>query len=334
MNSTPGSGAGGAGFPSPVSRCRRAAARSAASARSSPPTRSPAPARCRVPIADQPGPLRLRPAALARPTTPAPATARSASAGACRCRRSRARPTRACRSTATRDESGRLHPLRRRGPGARARRRAGRPGAAPRDARRRRRRPTRSAATGRASRGCSRASSAGRTRPTRPTPSGARSRATTSPPGTAATPRAASPTRPIRRRIFSWLICETRDDKGNAVVYGYKAEDGARRRPDAGARAQPRPRRRSRSANRYLKRIRYGNRAPLLAATGRRPRSWHGARRDATGCFEVVFDYGEHDADDAAPAARAAAHGRAATIRSRPTAPASRSAPTGCASAC
>ena len=28
------------------------------------------------------------------------------------------------------------------------------------------------------------------------------------------------------RRIFSWLICETRDDKGNAVLYNYKPEDG------------------------------------------------------------------------------------------------------------
>ncbi len=27
-------------------------------------------------------------------------------------------------------------------------------------------------------------------------------------------------------RIFSWLICETRDDKGNGVLYRYKAEDG------------------------------------------------------------------------------------------------------------
>ena len=27
-------------------------------------------------------------------------------------------------------------------------------------------------------------------------------------------------------RIFSWLICETRDDKGNGVVYEYKREDG------------------------------------------------------------------------------------------------------------
>jgi hypothetical protein len=27
------------------------------------------------------------------------------------------------------------------------------------------------------------------------------------------------------RRIFSWRICETRDDKGNAVSYGYRPED-------------------------------------------------------------------------------------------------------------
>ena len=39
-------------------------------------------------------------------------------------------------------------------------------------------------------------------------------------------------------RIFSWLICETRDDKGNAVVYEYKAEDGDGRRSDPGPRTQ------------------------------------------------------------------------------------------------
>jgi hypothetical protein len=27
-------------------------------------------------------------------------------------------------------------------------------------------------------------------------------------------------------RVFSWLVCETRDDKGNAIRYRYKAEDG------------------------------------------------------------------------------------------------------------
>jgi hypothetical protein len=35
---------------------------------------------------------------------------------------------------------------------------------------------------------------------------------------------------PPTRRIFTWLICETRDDKGNAVLYEYKPEGRRRRR--------------------------------------------------------------------------------------------------------
>src|SRR6266540_1886961 len=55
-------------------------------------------------------------------------------------------------------------------------------------------------------------------------------------------------------RIFSWLICETRDDKGNAVLYEYKPEDGAGvdlarvHQFNRGAPTDPR-----RTANRYLK---------------------------------------------------------------------------------
>ena len=101
---------------------------------------------------------------------------------------------------------------------------------------------TRSSATGRGSRGCSRASSAGRDLADRRRRTGARSPGTTSPPSTARTPAAASPTRPTRARVFSWLICETRDDKGNAVVYEYKPEDGAGVDLGAAARAQPRRR--------------------------------------------------------------------------------------------
>src|SRR5437773_677424 len=37
--------------------------------------------------------------------------------------------------------------------------------------------------------------------------------------------RILDPTEPAR--IFEWLICETYDDKGNAVVYDYAREDGA-----------------------------------------------------------------------------------------------------------
>ena len=108
------------------------------------------------------------------------------------------------------------------------------------------------------------------------------------------------------RRIFSWLICETRDDKGNAALYGYKPEDGVgveltraceRNRGD-----HDDVRRRS---NRYLKNIRYGNRATLLNETGRRPRFLDDLPseqlQNAGWMFEVVFDYGEHDANNPAP---------------------------------
>jgi hypothetical protein len=108
-------------------------------------------------------------------------------------------------------------------------------------------------------------------------------------------------------RIFSWLICETRDDKGNAVLYRYKAEDGLG--VDLG-RASERNRGprddTGRRANRYLKSIHYGNRTPLLDEAGRRPRFLDKAQIDkqigsAGWMFETVFDYGEHDADAPKP---------------------------------
>jgi hypothetical protein len=89
--------------------------------------------------------------------------------------------------------------------------------------------------------------------------------------GKDANSRISDPTAP--HRIFSWLICETRDDKGNAIIYEYKSEDGfevnltqAHER-NRGDRDDP-----QRTANRYLKRIYYGNSTPLLDATGHRPR--------------------------------------------------------------
>ena len=38
-------------------------------------------------------------------------------------------------------------------------------------------------------------------------------------------PGSATPRTP--ERIFSWLVRETRDDRGNAIGYRYKSEDGA-----------------------------------------------------------------------------------------------------------
>jgi RHS repeat-associated protein len=113
--------------------------------------------------------------------------------------------------------------------------------------------------------------------------------------GNDANSRIADPLDPTR--IFRWLICEVRDDKGNAVLYEYKHEDGVgvdltrAHERNRGDRDDPR-----RKTNRYLKRIHYGNRAPLLDSTGRRPRTLSNAQIAAADwMFEVVFDYGDHD---------------------------------------
>ena len=112
--------------------------------------------------------------------------------------------------------------------------------------------------------------------------------------GKDANSRIANPEDP--RQTFSWLICETRDDKGNAVVYEYKVEDGAgvdltqAHERNRGDREDPR-----RTANRYLKQIRYGNRTPLLNDAGHRPHFLTEAQvQNAGWMFEVVLDYGDH----------------------------------------
>jgi hypothetical protein len=92
--------------------------------------------------------------------------------------------------------------------------------------------------------------------------------------------------------VFSWLICQSYDDKGNAMVYAYAAENG-----DNVDLSQINERSRVRTANRYLKYIRYGNRQPLLIdPTQPSFRQPHVPAPDfsaANWMFEVVFDYGE-----------------------------------------
>ena len=122
--------------------------------------------------------------------------------------------------------------------------------------------------------------------------------------------RIADPLNP--ERIFSWLICESRDDKGNAIIYRYRAEDGkgvttsAAHERNRGLENDVR-----RTANRYLKRIHYANRKPLLDNAGQRPRFLNQAQVDlADWMFEVVFDYGEHNADAPKPKDAGAWHYR------------------------
>ena len=99
--------------------------------------------------------------------------------------------------------------------------------------------------------------------------------------GRTAAGRVADPGNPAR--VFSWLIEESFDDKGNLITYSYKPEDRYGVPPDA-------PHERNRLSgepaftNRYIKRVRYGNQVPFVGG------DYH---------FEIVFDYGDHD--DLAP---------------------------------
>lgn len=121
--------------------------------------------------------------------------------------------------------------------------------------------------------------------------------------GRRAESRIADPADPTR--IFSWLICESHDDKGNVLVYGYKPEDSngvlqshvnEANRTDS-----------SRSSNRYLKRIRYGNRVPYFhelnaEAPWPEPPGTQLEDGSAHWLFEAIFDYDDHDPDVPTPA--------------------------------
>jgi RHS repeat-associated protein len=97
--------------------------------------------------------------------------------------------------------------------------------------------------------------------------------------------------------VFDWLVCRSYDDRGNAIHYGYVAEDD--RGVDTG---RPSECSRRHEANRYLKRVRYGNRSPMhfdreqpgcsAAYTEAR------CPDDADWMFEAVFDYGEDHCQD------------------------------------
>jgi RHS repeat-associated protein len=99
--------------------------------------------------------------------------------------------------------------------------------------------------------------------------------------GQDATSRIADPEDPSR--VFSWLLDLSFDDRGNAVSYVYKAEDGSGA-PDGASEAN-----RMVGANRYLKLVRYGNDVPYL------PGGEGAAALPTQWCFELVLDYGEHE---------------------------------------
>ncbi|WAJ34387.1 FG-GAP-like repeat-containing protein [Arthrobacter sp. FX8] len=89
--------------------------------------------------------------------------------------------------------------------------------------------------------------------------------------------------------IFSWLICESCDDKGNGIQYEYKEEDG--KGVDVALPYEQHHRATACATQRYIKSIRYGNVVSRLHPEP--PADWH-----QDWLFEAVFDYGEgHYAD-------------------------------------
>ncbi len=84
------------------------------------------------------------------------------------------------------------------------------------------------------------------------------------------------------KHIFSWLISASFDDKGNAILYEHVAEN------DCGIDlTQANERNRIRTANRYPKRVVYGNRRPLRGPSA--------PEEEADWMFEIVFDYGDEE---------------------------------------
>lgn len=81
--------------------------------------------------------------------------------------------------------------------------------------------------------------------------------------------------------IFQWLLEETYDDKGNIIIYEYQKEDDVGVNPSLSYEIHRLASQKS-YANRYIKRIQYGNQVPFEKD------NFH---------FITVFDYGDQDVD-------------------------------------
>jgi RHS repeat-associated protein len=106
--------------------------------------------------------------------------------------------------------------------------------------------------------------------------------------GTTSNSRIAEPSDPSR--VFAWLICHSCDDKGNAIVYEYAEENS--QGIDISAANEANRTELGRSANRYIKRIKYGNQASILKSSMKVPPTGPDFSQ-TTWMFEVVFDYDE-----------------------------------------
>lgn len=104
--------------------------------------------------------------------------------------------------------------------------------------------------------------------------------------GQSAQTQIADPENPAK--IFDWLIEKSFDDKGNIVQYEYKPEDGINIRPEFSLCEKNR----RGYAQKYLKRVLYGNSIPYLKRDSKFNESqWE---KQNVWLFEAILDYGEH----------------------------------------
>ncbi len=103
-------------------------------------------------------------------------------------------------------------------------------------------------------------------------------------------------------KVYSWLLCRTFDDKGNIITYEYE-QDSIDYSPELPPIHEINRTPQSRSANRYIKTIRYGNSTPWIpeysvvddetvATEPSLPLLWH---------FETIFEYAPHNEEDPLP---------------------------------
>lgn len=95
---------------------------------------------------------------------------------------------------------------------------------------------------------------------------------------------------PSGPRLFSWLPSATYDMKGNCTIYCYKEEDSVN--VDPGLASEQHRAAKSRTAGKYLKRIKSCNQTPFRDFDTWVAKQWGKDAGDYL--FEVVFDYGEH----------------------------------------
>ncbi len=111
--------------------------------------------------------------------------------------------------------------------------------------------------------------------------------------------RIADPADP--RRIFQWMPEISFDDKGSVVVFDYKAEDLVHVPHEIWETNRHNLDGTPRFANRYLKRVKYGNQRPVFPYRDA-PSPYDPQSGGAINFFfELVLDYGEHDAENPAP---------------------------------